>query len=136
MASFQKYVAMGPLVRDLEVFATKAGEPWCRFTIAVEVGWGERRDTLFVSCKCFGTRAKALAKFAASFPKGAMIVVEGKWQREEYEKDGVKQKHYGVIVDEWHFAGKKGETVEAPAPPKQESFAGSSPATEDDGLPF
>lgn len=148
MPSFQKYFAMGHLGRDIEFEQTSTGNVWARFSLAVSSGWGDKKTTLWVNCKCFGKTAERLQNFAP-WPKGKLLLVEGEWRRDEVEKDGAKQSYYWVDVRDWHFVERKSGEAEAggeeraakpskpkrEAAPKQESLADwKGPA--DDDIPF
>lgn len=107
MPSFQSYVAMGPLVRDVEVRQSEKGTSWAMFTIVVQVGYGEKKYPLWLNCKCFGKAAESMSRF--NLTKGQHVIVNGELRRDEYEKDGEKKVSYWVSVNNWSFAERRGD---------------------------
>lgn len=73
-------IKRGRLVKDAELAYTKEGKPYAKFTIAVDYGYGQNRQTDFVFCMLYGNTndknpAKTLAEKGA---KGQEIIVHGK----------------------------------------------------------
>ena len=48
------WVGIRRLVRDPEVRYTQSGKAVCRFTLAVDDGWGEKKKTYFIPVTCAG----------------------------------------------------------------------------------
>ena len=57
----------------------------CRFTIAVNEGYGEKKRTDYINIVCFGKTAENCEKYIA---KGSKVAIVGKIQTGSYEKDG------------------------------------------------
>ena len=54
-----KYIFNGNLGRDAEVRTTQSGKVVCRFSVAVQEGYGDNQRTKWVKCSLFGKRAEA-----------------------------------------------------------------------------
>ena len=147
MPSYQKYIAMGHLTRDMEFGTTQAGGVSAKFGLAIDNGWGDKKSTLWLNCKAFGKVAERLQK-CGPWNKGTLLLVEGELNCDEYEKDGVKKTYHWVNVRDWSFMERKsggqrsdrGESRRQRSEPKQESLADwqasePKPLAEDD-IPF
>jgi len=71
----------GRLGRDPEMQYTQDGTPVTHFSVASDVGWGERKRTMWVRVTCWGKLAEAMNEHLA---KGALVQVSGQLQPEEY----------------------------------------------------
>lgn len=121
-------VYQGRLV-DNPVFGdTNAGGRYANFRLAWSEKYKEKENKCFLDCKAFGPTAQFMEKFMNS--KGQEILVEGKLNTEEWEKDGQKRSKIALVVSNVHFCGKK-ETGTA------EPMANATPVDVSDGeLPF
>ena len=126
MASFNKCILMGNLTRDPELRFTQNNTALCKFTIAVDSGWGDKKETAFVDCTMWGKRAEAFERFHS---KGSTALVEGEIKQDTWEdkNTGAKRSKLTVTVSDWSFAGKKEE---------REPAQSSSGFLEDDDNPF
>lgn len=78
----------GRIGRDGELRATPNGKEVCNFSVGVSVGYGEKKETLWVDCAIWGERGKKLAQYLT---KGTAITVNGDVSVRTYEgKDGTK----------------------------------------------
>lgn len=108
-----RVILMGNLADDPNKIDTKTGTDLTKFDVAVnEVrtlpsGEKEKKAT-FVECKCFGKNAVNIHKF---FVKGRKILVEGKLEKEKWEKDGSKRSKMVVIVENFDFCDKKPDNL-------------------------
>ena len=69
-----KAILMGRLTRDPELRHTGAGTPVCSFSIAIDNGYGENRQTDFINCVAWNKTAEFVCNY---FGKGKMIIVIG-----------------------------------------------------------
>ena len=53
------WVGIGRLTRDPEVRYTQSGKAVCRFTLAIDDGWGEKKKTYFIPVTCWEKLAEA-----------------------------------------------------------------------------
>lgn len=63
--------------------AGQSGTPVCNFSLAVDVGWGDRQETLWVDCALWGDRAEKLAPYLT---KGKAVTVAGDVGLRQFEK--------------------------------------------------
>ncbi len=63
----------GRLGRDAELRTARDTEV-CGFSVATDIGYGERKKTLWVDCAIFGDRAK---KLAPHLTKGKTVAIQG-----------------------------------------------------------
>lgn len=79
----------------------------CRFTIAVDKGYGEKKKTVWVNIVAFGKTAEVCQRFLA---KGRKVYVAGELDIREYEKqDGSKGYITEVTADKVEFLSGKEE---------------------------
>jgi single-strand DNA-binding protein len=116
----------------------------CTFTIAVNLGFGDKRYTEFNECVAYGNTAATIAR---CFDKGDEIYVycaDG-WRTREWEdKDGSKHYKMEHKVNDFRFVGSKGaqgDQVSTPTAqtPSTQKFAPPAPnfeATGDEDIPF
>ena len=107
-----KVILMGRLTRDPEIKQTQNGKTMLKFTVAVDRGSGDAKQTDFISCVAWEKRAEFIAKY---FGNGTTVFTTDVW------------------VDEASFTGeKKADRVQAGSPP----VPASEPEFPEDGLPF
>ena len=103
-------------------------------------------ETDFFNCTAWRGTAEFITKY---FEKGRMIVIDGRLQRRDYEKDGVRHQNVFINVENAYFGDSKnaagthatqGQTVaSAPAPapaPATDVDGFMNMLPDDDGLPF
>lgn len=119
MASLNKVYLVGNLTRDPEIRYLPSGQPVGELRMAVNRKFrganGEERDeTCFVSVVVWGKQAETSNKYLA---KGSPLLVEGRLQYEEWEKDGKKQNRLRVVAERVQFLGtpRRGAEFGAPA---------------------
>lgn len=117
-------ILMGRLTRDPETRATSNGGNMVTFTVAVDRP--KRKDgtqnTDFPRCVAFGKTADGIAQY---FRKGKPIMVQGRYQTDQYEVDGEKRTRSEVLVDRFEFVPT--DTTERQAAP----LPATGPATTD-----
>lgn len=110
MASFNRVILIGNLVRDIEIrHTTNTKMAVCQNAIAVndrrKNAAGEWVDeTSFIDLTFFGRTAELVGQFLT---KGSPIFVEGKLKQDTWEKDGQKRSKIHVIVERMQFLGGK-----------------------------
>jgi len=126
----------GNLVRDAETKQTKTGSTMAIFTVAVNIGYGERQTTEYTQCMLFGKRAESgLINY---LKKGQPVAVAGSFEVERYtKKDGTQGASLTVVVDDVDLMGKRDELA---APAVAPTTAPAAPelgnAAFDDDIPF
>lgn len=121
MASYNRVILLGNLVRDIELKYTTSRLAVCQNAIAVN----ERRknaagdwvdETSFVDVTFFGRTAEVVAEYLG---KGSPIFVEGRLKQDTWEKDGQKRSKLYVIVDRMQLIGSRNESKGSGAPRPQ-----------------
>ena len=147
-----KVILMGRLTRDPELRHTGSGTPVCSFTVAIDNGYGENRQTDFINCVAWNKSAEFVSNY---FGKGKMIIVIGRIATRTWEgQDGKKNYVTEVVASEVSFGESKrsqeggsysvpsGGAVSAPAPsapafPENTAEDDFTPLLDtDDDLPF
>ncbi len=108
MASFNKVLLMGNLVRDPELRVTPSGLAVCRFTLATsrvikQTDGNNKEETTFVDVEAFGKSGEVVAKY---FQKGRPIFVEGRLRLNEWQtNNGEKRSKLLVVLENFVFTG-------------------------------
>ena len=123
------WVGIVRLVRDPEVRYTQSGKAVCRFTLAIDDGWGEKKKTYFIPVTCWEKLAEACGN---NLVKGQKVAVMGTLTQRTYEQNGDKKSIIVVVAREVDF-GEKPRGAEANA-----TSAGDYPGTPvpDEDIPF
>ena len=144
---------IGNLTRDPELrYSTGANQTAiCRFTIAVNDGYGDRQRTSFIPIVVFGKQAENCDRYLA---KGRRVAITGRIQTGSYEKEGRTVYTTDVIASNVEFlsSGQQGQGQQAgfgqqgfdsqPAPAQsapQEDIdvpGGGFTSLQDDDIPF
>ena len=105
-----KVILMGRLTRSPELRHTGAGTPVCNFTVAVDNGYGENKQTDFINCVAWNKSAEFVEKY---FGKGSMIIVIGRIATRTWEgQDGKRNYATEVVANEIKFGESKQEKKE------------------------
>ena len=99
----------GRLTKDIELKEV-GGFKLAEFTIAWSEKYKDIENKCFLRCKAWRGTAELLN---THFKKGQEIVIEGKLQTEEWEKDGQKQSRTICNVDRVHFCGSRVESSQS-----------------------
>ena len=105
--------ATGNLGRDAEL-TTANGHKLLKFSIADEIGYGDKKSTQWLRCTIWGKRAESLAQYLT---KGSMVEICGTPKVNSYQtKAGEFRAEIEVSVLELKLrGGGKAERQEAPA---------------------
>ena len=147
-----KAILMGRLTRVPELRHTGTGTPVCSFSIAIDNGYGENRQTDFINCVAWNKTAEFVSNY---FSKGSMIIVIGRISTRSWEgQDGKRNYATEVVASEVSFGeskksrdGNAGGSYSAPQPAQQPVTAPQMPQDladddfsplldTDDDLPF
>jgi single-strand DNA-binding protein len=103
----------GRLAADPELRFAPSGTAICNFTVASDVGFGDKKTTNWFKCAIFGKRAEGVAPH---LKKGQEVTVFGSLTLREYtNRDGIKATSPDVDVSEIALMGGKGKQEAAPA---------------------
>lgn len=103
---------IGRLVADPSMKATTTGTEMCTLRLAVDSGFGEKKETAFLHIICFGKTAINCERFLA---KGRQAAVSGRIQTGSYTKsDGTKVYTTDIVADSVEFLGNSDAPSGAP----------------------
>lgn len=118
----------GRLGRDAELKTTTGGTKVLSFSLADEIGWGDKKRTQWVSCAMFGERGEKLHQYLT---KGTLAEVHGvPTARAWKNKDGEPQASLEMTVSEIKLHG--GGAKDKPVADSARATAGDL----DDKIPF
>lgn len=124
---------IGRLTKDPEVrYVSDTQMAICRFTMAIDDGYGDKKRTNFVPIVVFGKTAENCEKYLA---KGRLVAVEGKIQTGSYEKDGHKVYTTDVVANRVEFIDYGNKTAENAKQGGSDAIPEGFAALEED-LPF
>lgn len=124
-----RIIIKGRIAREIEIRQTQTGKSVGSFSVAVDKGFGENKSADFFRVQAWEKTADFVAKY---FSKGKEILIEGRMESREYEKDGQKNLAWELIAERVEFCGGARES----APPAgQPPISGGAPADDND-YPF
>lgn len=133
-------VLMGRMTSTPELKTTPSGVSVTSFSIAIDRGYGENKQTDFINIVAWRQTAEFICKH---FTKGSRIAIEGSIQTRKYQdRDGNNRTVFEVVAKEVHFVdGKKDakHSVDVDADPLQTFADRNSDFVEvvgGDDLPF
>lgn len=107
--------AIGRLTRDAEIRTTPSGATVCRFTVATEYGYGDKKITTFVSVDVWGKQAEWCGN---NLKKGDRVAVAGKGYLRKWEKDDKSGAEFTIDASDVEklWDRKEGGSDDRPAP--------------------
>ena len=133
----------GRIVRDAELRFLADGTPVLGFTVASDVGYGEKKHAVFVKCSMWGKRGESVASYVT---KGSPVTVIGGMDLREWESNGKSGKDLELKVAELVLQGGRQSGSQdggAPAAPKPSDSGFRQPPPQqkepdfaDDDIPF
>ena len=103
--AFNKTVLMGRLTNEPTIRETSNGTAVANFTLAVDRGFGENKQTDFFPIVAFKGTAETIAKHVG---KGQLILVCGQLQTRSWEdSDGNKRTTTEIVATEFSFCETK-----------------------------
>jgi single-strand DNA-binding protein len=105
MASFNRVVLAGNIIRDPEIRFTGQGVPVCSFGLAVNRMRSKDNDAVdFFDINVWREQGEAVANWKR---KGDPVLVEGQLQYRTWEaQDGSRRSKVDVVADQVQFLGK------------------------------
>ena len=102
----------GAVGRDAEVRYTPSGLAVLSFTVANNIGFGDKQQTLWIQVTLFGKRAEG--QLQNYLKKGQQVFVSGELTQREYQaKDGTTKTSLDLNANIIDLIGKKTETTQA-----------------------
>lgn len=136
----------GTVGRDAEVRYAPSGMAVLSFTVANNIGFGEKQQTLWIQVTLFGKRAEG--QLQNYLKKGQQVFVSGELTQREYQaKDGTTKTSLDLNANIIDLIGKKNEAsqpqqnyqpsgVREKAPARQEASHDNFDVPYDDDIPF
>lgn len=135
-----KVIIVGRLTRDPEVRYTQTGKAVASFSVAVDTGFGENKRADFIPVVVWEKLAEVCGN---NLTKGRRVLVEGRLQIRDYEKDGQKRRAADVVAQNIEFLDTKqavsGGSSNTGSPAKSSGYDVSSFGTEvfpEEEIPF
>lgn len=99
-----KVIIVGRLTRDPEVRYTQTGKAVASFSVAVYTGYGANKRADFIPVVVWDKLAEICGN---NLTKGRRVLVEGRLQICDYEKDGQKRRAADVVTQNVEFLDSK-----------------------------
>lgn len=142
MASANIVVLCGNLTRDPEVRQIPSGMSVADLGLAINESYKNKsgelvETTCYVDVVVWGKTAENCGQYLR---KGSAILVEGRLQLDQWEKDGEKRSKLRVRADRIQFLGsprRDGDAASGGAPARRpETTSSPKPPPADDDIPF
>lgn len=108
--NLNKVFIIGNLTRDPELRSLLSGASVVNFSVATNRIWkdqqGQKQEQVeFHNVVAFGRQAEIINQYLT---KGSMVMVEGRLQTRNWEKDGVKHYRTEIVAESVQFGPKSG----------------------------
>jgi single-strand DNA-binding protein len=127
-----KVIIVGRLTRDPEVRYTQTGKAVASFSVAVDTGFGENKRADFIPVVVWEKLAEVCGN---NLSKGRRVLVEGRLQIRDYEKDGQKRRAADVVAQNIEFLDSKQQPSASPKSPDDPTQFGTEVFPEEE-IPF
>lgn len=128
----------GAVGRDAEVRVTPSGQSVLNFTVANNIGFGDRQQTLWIRVALWGKRAEG--SLQNYLKKGQQVFISGELSQREYQaNDGTTKTSLELNATIIDLVGKRNEQSQQPQQNTQQPVqSGNSPSSLDDfdDVPF
>ena len=124
----------GRIGKDCETRFTTGGDAITAFSLAVDVGWGEKKTTLWLRCNGWGQRYEKVAPYLT---KGQSVGVSGELSAPEWTaRDGTTKTSIELRLNQLELLGSKSGEQSAPKTAYKDTV--SNPPADDFGgdIPF
>lgn len=126
---------VGRVGKDAVTRFTGAGEPVTGFSLAVDSGFGDKKQTIWLDCSAWGKRYEGVAQYVT---KGTQVHVQGELGTREHEG----KTYLTLRVAELKLVGGK-KDADAPAPRQERTQQRQAPSRDasygdpdSDDIPF
>ena len=113
------FTVAGRVTKDAEQRFTANEKAVLGFTVATDVGFGEKKHPLFIRCSLWGKRGEALAAYVL---KGSPVTVSGELDLREWESNGKSGTSLELNVTEIALQGGKGGTTQRAEPQQAQGY--------------
>jgi single-strand DNA-binding protein len=117
----------GAIGRDAEVRSTPSGQTVISFTVANNIGFGDRQQTLWVRVSLWGRRAEG--SLHNYLKKGQQVFVSGELSTREYQaNDGTNRTSLELNATIVDLVGKRNDTVQNSTPQYNNGASSQAPS--------
>lgn len=120
----------GRATKDAEQRFTPSGAAVLGFSVACDVGFGDKKHTVFVDCSLWGKRGESLAPY---IKKGMPLTVSGNGDLREWESNGKSGTTLELNVSEVAMQGSRSNDQQTSDKPAAQTGGGGF---DDDDIPF
>ena len=106
MASFNRVILAGNLVRDPELRELGDDKVVADVPLAVNEGWGDKQTVSYVDLTLWNQSARFASQYLS---KGSNVLVEGRLKQDRWETEEGKRSKHKVVVDILRSLDKKGD---------------------------
>ncbi|KAF3977931.1 MAG: single-stranded DNA-binding protein [Methylococcales symbiont of Iophon sp. n. MRB-2018] len=129
----------GTVGRDAEVRVTPSGQSVLNITVANNIGFGDRQQTLWIRVALWGKRAEG--SLQNYLKKGQQVFVSGELSQREYQaNDGTTRTSLELNANIIDLVGKRNDSMQQPQQNPQQSASAPSASPESlddfDDVPF
>ena len=128
--SYQSVTVLGNVGKDPVVRSTSSGDRVVNFSIATSEKRKGVETTVWFNCVAFGKTAEIAELYVR---KASKVLVAGRIQTREYEKDGAKVQAWEVVIDRLSLESSRAED-QSSGGTQQRSDPYNAPL--DDEIPF
>ena len=139
MASFNRVIIMGHVVRDPEMKEFESGTV-TNFSVAINEKWtdkttGEQKESVnFVDCEAWGRQAEIAEEYLT---QGDPVFVEGSLKQDRWEEDdGSKRSRIRIRVQRLQLMGGRNSDEDTPQASRQSSPPPTRRRDDGDDIPF
>ncbi len=135
---YHKVILVGNLGRDVELKYTAEGTPVANFSMAVNVGYGDKKKTMWVRVSAWRKTAEACNQYLR---KGSKALVEGELRPDDNgnprvfaRNDGTSGSSYEVTAQTVKFLSSRDDAQQSESSAPQ--FEQAGPGVGDSPIPF
>jgi len=104
------FTCAGRLTEDAILRFTADQTPVCNFTVASDVGFGEKKHALFIRCSLWGKRGESLSKHLT---KGTPVTVSGEADLRTWDSNGKTGTDLTMRVNDVALQGSKPQSSQS-----------------------
>ena len=123
-----KVILIGRITKDIELRTVNTDKSVATYTLAIDRGYGDKKETDFINCVTWEKQAENIAKYCS---KGSLIAIEGRMSNRSYDaKGGTKKYVTEVVTSNVQFLDTKKESGQVPREENTPAEEKNDPFTE------
>lgn len=128
-----KTIVTGRWTKDIDFKALESGKTLAKSSVAVDDGYGNKKQTYFFDVEMWGKTAENVANHSG---KGRKILIEGRIKQDRWEKDGQKFSAVRIVAENVEFLDYKDNGNGNESSNDSQLSDNNEPPINDDDLPF